>query len=314
MSSSCPICGTNSKSNVVQVRSGKEMELFHCEECDFDFFTLDPSKDLADDKLDESRLKSAGLDIPSIEKDFENGLKQSKVLIEEFIDDTDVNKNVLEIGCSVGYFLKLVQDRGANPYGIELNIGRVKYVNEHLDIPCHEDLAVYEKEGLTFKKIFLFYVLEYIPSPIAYFERLIGLLEEGGEIILVSPNLDDFLKDGWQNKAFDKFFYDEHAINYFTVKSMNRFAEKLSASNFVVSSRQGYSIVNHVSWFLTNAPRTTGIVGGDKFLKDINELLTTSGLSFSDEVVSLFNQFDQDYKKLLEENDYGNQIHLIIKK
>lgn len=314
MSSSCPICRYNVDSKIIQVRSGKEMELFHCSDCDFDFFNLDPSKALADDKLDESRLKSAGLDIPSIEKDFENGLKQSKVLLDEFIDDSDINKNVLEIGCSVGYFLKLVQDKGVNPYGIELNVGRVKYVNEHLNIPCQEDLAVYEKQGKEFKKIFLFYVLEYIPNPIAYFERLIGLLAEGGEIILVSPNLDDFLKDGWQNNAFGKFFYDEHAINYFTVKSMHRFAEKLSASSFVVSSRQGYSIVNHVSWYLTNAPRTTGIVGGDKFLIDINEFLKTSGLSFSDEVVSLVNQFDQNYKRLLEANDYGNQIHLIIKK
>ena len=314
MSSNCPICRNNADSKIIQVRSGKEMELFHCSNCDFDFFNIDPSKALADDKLDESRLKSAGLDIPSIDKDFENGLKQSKVLIDEFIDDSDFNKNVLEIGCSIGYFLKLVQDKGANPYGIELNVVRVKYVNEHLNIPCHDDLEVYEKQGKKFKKIFLFYVLEYIPNPIAYFERLIGLLDEGGEIILVSPNLDDFLKDGWQNKSFGKFFYDEHAINYFTVKSMRRFAEKLSASSFVVSSHQGYSIVNHVSWYLTNAPRTTGIVGGDKFLKDINELLKTSGLSFSDEVVSLVNQFDQNYKRLLEANDYGNQIHLIIKK
>ena len=314
MSSKCPICIKEADSKIIQVRSGKAMELFHCSECEFNFLNLDPSKALADDKLDESRLKSTGLDIPSTEKDFENGLKQSKVLIDEFIDDTDFNKNVLEIGCSVGYFLKLAQDKGANPFGIELNVGRAKYVNEHLNIPCHEDLAVYEKQGAKFKKIFLFYVLEYIPNPIAYFERLIGLLDVGGEIILVSPNLDDFLKDGWQNKAFDKFFYDEHAINYFTVKSMHRFAEKLSASSFVVSSRQGYSIVNHLSWFLINAPRTTGIVGGDKFLKDINELLTTSGLSFSDEVILLINQFDQNYKKLLEVNDYGNQIHLIIKK
>ena len=70
MSSECPICRKKAESKTIQVRSGKEMELFNCSECDFDFFNLDPSKALADDKLDESRLRSAGLDIPSIEKDF----------------------------------------------------------------------------------------------------------------------------------------------------------------------------------------------------------------------------------------------------
>jgi hypothetical protein len=314
MSTKCSICATPAQGKQVIVRNGKELILYHCNECDFEFFDNDPTALLAADKLDESRLKSAGLDIPSIDRDFENGIKQSLPYIDRFISDKDKNTNILEIGCSVGYFLKLLKDKGTNPYGIELNVSRARYVNEYLGIPCYETLEQCEAQGIRFKKMFLFYVLEYIPDPVSYFNRLLNMMEEGGSIILVSPNLDDFLKDTWQNPGFNKFFYDEFAINYFTPKSIDRFASKLFVKGYEVETKQGYSFVNHVSWYFTNAPRTTGIVGGDKFITDITELLATSDSPFKDEMIALIKKFDLDYKTLIEKNSYGNQVYLTIYK
>lgn len=314
MSINCSICGAVSVPRTIKVRSGKEMEIFHCNYCNFDFFDLDPTSLLADDKLDESRLKSAGLDIPSIDKDFENGTRQSLPYLDEFISENDKGTNILEIGCSVGYFLKLLKDKGVNPYGVELNISRTRYVNEYLNIPCYDTLEKCEASQIKFKKIFLFYVLEYIPNPVEYFTRLIAMLDEGGSIILVSPNLDDFLKDVWQNPGFGSFFYDECAINYFTFKATKVFADALPASSYQLYTKQGYSFVNHTSWHLTNKPRTTGIVGGDKFVDTIVELFATSKIDFKNEVITLFKKFDADYKKLIEDNNYGNQIYLILNK
>jgi len=314
MNASCTICGASSNSRTIDVRGNKRMGIYHCEICDFDFFVNDPTKGLADDKLDESRLKSAGLDIPSIEKDFANGIKQSQHYMETLVDESDKGKNILEIGCSVGYFLQLLKDYGAIPYGVELNLGRTQYVNEHLGIPCFETLEKCEAKQIKFKKIFLFYVLEYIPDPVNYFKRLINMLEEGGSIIVISPNLDDFLKDGWQNPGFNKFFYDEFAINYFTVKATRRFAELIPVKNFDLYTKQGYSFLNHTSWYLTNAPRTTGIVGGDTFLDNVVELFRTSPVSFKEDMITLINKFDSEYKKIIEANDFGNRIYLILNK
>ncbi len=39
---------------------------------------------------------------------------------------------------------------------------------------------------------------------------------------MVTPNLDDTLKDLWRNEAFGRFFYDEHAINYLTATTVDR--------------------------------------------------------------------------------------------
>ena len=290
------------------------MNLYRCEDCDFNFFNLDPSISLSEDNLDESRLKSAGLNIPSVDEDFKNGLKQSKPYLHKFIDKDDKDSNILEIGCSIGYFLTLLKKNNINPYGVELNQTRANYVREYLQIPCFDTLEKCEKTGIKFKKIFLFYVLEYISEPIKYFKRLINILEPGGSIILITPNLNDSLKDLWGNNGFNQFFYDEHAINYFSVKSAKKFAKLLPLFDFKIYSKQGYSFLNHSSWHFTNKPRTTGIVGGDVFIEDLTESFKISKTSFKNQMINLFTDFDKNYKKILENNNYGNQIIMILNK
>ena len=119
MNVNCLICNQKCSSSKVSVRSGKEMNLYRCKDCDFNFFNLDPSVALSKDKLDQSRLKSAGLNIPSINEDFKNGTIQSKPYLDKFIDKNDIHSNILEIGCSVGYFLNLLKNNDINPFGIE---------------------------------------------------------------------------------------------------------------------------------------------------------------------------------------------------
>jgi len=190
----CPICKAGARSRQISVRSGKQMELWHCLSCNFDFFAHDPTEGLIHDKLDQSRLKAAGLDIPTVEQDFANGLRQSVPYIQEYIDASDHDRNVLEIGCSWGYFLKLLKDTGAKPYGIELNVVRRGYVNKEIGIPCDGSLQECEDRGIRFKKIFLFYVLEYVPDPLEYLQRLGSLLDDDGSLIIITPNLLDPLK------------------------------------------------------------------------------------------------------------------------
>lgn len=321
----CPICKASASSRMVTVRSGKEMTLWHCNPCEYDFFAHDPTASLAANNLDETRLKASGLDIPSRDADFANGLNQSRVLIAEYIDPADKGKNILEIGCSWGYFLKLVRDFGASPYGVEVNSIRARYVNDDLRIPCFKDLESCEASKTLFHKIFLFYVLEYIPDPVAYLQRLINMLDEGGSLVVITPNLNDAIKDLYRNEGFMKFFYDEHAINYFSSESVRQIVKKLNMLASNIETRQGYSFINHINWFLNNAPRTTNVVGGDNFVRDFTGLLqerksehipgwSDHHKTIARELSRLIQGVDLKYKQILENHEYGNQIRFIIKK
>jgi 2-polyprenyl-3-methyl-5-hydroxy-6-metoxy-1,4-benzoquinol methylase len=309
---------------MINVRNGKQFALWHCSSCDYEFFAHDPSHALAANKLDESRLKAAGLDIPTLERDFANGIEQSRPYLAEYIDDSDRGANVLEIGCSWGYFLKLARDAGAKPFGVEVNAIRAQYVNDQLVIPCDTSLDACEARGIKFRKIFLFYVLEYVPSPVAYMQRLMSLLEPNGKLIVITPNLNDSLKDLWRNEGFRRFFYDEYAINYMTPRTVEVMLARLSKRDSIVTTRQGYSFVNHISWFLTQAPRTTGVVGGDNFVRAIDALLRpdeadatksdTARQVLAGDLAGLIERFDVEYRRILERGRYGNQIRFMVTK
>jgi hypothetical protein len=317
----CTICEGLVKKRMVKVRSGKKLELHHCSNCSFDFFIHDPSEALSENKLDGSRLKSAGLDVPTIELDFHNGTQQSKSLLQEYLDHSDKSCNMLEIGCSIGYFLKLMKDFGCKPYGVEINASRSNYVNTILDIPCFTDLTQIEERGIKFKKIFLFYILEYVPDPVVYLARLIDLLEVGGSLICVTPNAADTLIDIWDNKGFKDFFYDEYSVNYMSLQTVKVILSKLNYTQADVVTRQGYSFASHLNWYFTEKPKTTGIVGGDNFISDIStQLIQTSKnknlwekqYSVATEIAELLQKFDTDYRAILEAEDCGNQIHFNI--
>lgn len=325
MQVNCSICGEAARDRPITTRSRTARTLWHCAPCDYDFFAHDPTPDIALDKLDESRLKAAGLDIPTRERDFANGTAQSRALVAEYIDAADRGANVLEVGCSWGYFLNLVREAGAHPHGVELNAVRAAYVSDELGFPCDVGLAACEARGVRFRKIFLFYVLEHMTDPVADLRRLIGLLEDGGQLIVVTPNLSDALKDLWRNEGFSRFFYDEHSIHYLSMRAVERLVARLPGRDAAVTTRQGYSFINHVSWFLSNAPRTTGVVGGDNFVRDAQASLAfeaaTAGPApgqgshvVASRLSDLIGRFDAEYRRVLEEHRYGNQVRFVIRK
>jgi SAM-dependent methyltransferase len=299
----------------VTIRSGTKLILNSCSSCDFDFFGSDPSADLADDKLDGSRLASAGLSVPAREEDFANGLAQSAELVSTYLDASDVGANVLEIGCSWGYFLKLVDDLGAVPYGVELNAVRRESVKSDLGIDCYASIDEAKSVGTKFRKIFLFYVIEYIPDPVTYLKELRDLLAPGGEVIIITPNKHDPLRDIWSNPGFESFFFDEYSVGYHSLSSLQVLLERASAQATELATRQGYSLANHLRWHFTNAPLASGIVGGDDLTASITEVLTSQGspreqASTCNAIARLIEQADSSYRRLLEESQLGNQLHL----
>ena len=157
----------------------------------------------------------------------------------------------------------------------------------------------------------LFYVLEYIPEPVKYLSRLINLLQKPGKIVIVTPNLKDPLKDIWKNKAFGEFFYDKHAVNYFSSKSLESLFQHLISYNnnlkHSTRSLQGYSIINHIGWFLNNKPSTTGKVGGDYFMDDLNKIFYEKN-DICSTLKEMIISFDRNYKDILQSNNTTNYL------
>ena len=102
--------------------------------------------------------------------------------------------NLLEIGCSGGFFLDEAQKTGFQVTGTELNQEAVKYGRDVLN------LLVYSEQDLSsikfpekFNVIAMFNLLEHIPKPYEFLKYITDhLLAEGGKCVIEIPNIFTF--------------------------------------------------------------------------------------------------------------------------
>jgi len=310
----CWICNSSTIQRTVRLRDDSQNKINACQDCGFEFFNLENMEAIKNNQFEDLRLASAGLKIPDINQDFNNGYNQSEEYIKRYIDSDSKEIEVLEIGCSWGYFLARLKEKNINCIGLEKNPVRQKFVQNKTGFKCYNDLIKVEEKNMNFDKIFMFYTLEYISNPLDYIKRLLKLLKPNGELIIYTPNLSDILKDSWNNEAFNKFFYEKQTIGYYTLESMRRLVKKVKNNkiSYQLSTEQGYSFYNHLSWYLTNKPKSTGIVGGDNFT---NEILSTfkQNTDIEQALKALILNFDNEYKKIVEKSKAGNRIILIMK-
>lgn len=316
----CKICKKKTKSKTVVTRSNEKKIIHFCYYCDYEFFSHDPIKNLSSNKLNISRLKKAGLNIPKINIEFKNGIEQSKNYLEQYIKKKDLKKYILDVGCSLGYFLYSCKKFGCKKvYGLEVNEINRKYVKKKLKIRCENNIKVYEKEKISFDKIFLFYSLEYVSDPLNFIRKLYLSLNKGGEIIIITPNKNDVIKNLLVEEHYINFFYDINSINYFSHKSLREILKELNFRNFKIYNNQGYSLLNLFNWFLNKKPMPSSWVGEDSLFKDFLNKINRNKNNFKDNFFSrrLSNfiiKINNEYKKNLKKNNLGNQIILKIKK
>ena len=121
-------------------------------------FSHNPKKKLFSNKLNISRLKQAGLKIPTLNEDFKNGTFQSKIYMKKYLKKNE-KKNILEIGCSFGYFSKFTQKKQFQKYySVEINQTCKNFINKKLKIPCYSTIEDIEKKFYLIK-YFYFIVL-----------------------------------------------------------------------------------------------------------------------------------------------------------
>ncbi len=101
---------------------------------------------------------------------------------------------LLDIGCSIGLFLKIARQNGFATTGVELNTDCADFGRKHFNIDIYskriEDLSFPEE---TFDVITIFDVLEHIPDMDRFLLELGRILKKDGLLMLQSPNIDSFM-------------------------------------------------------------------------------------------------------------------------
>lgn len=189
----------------------------------------------------------------------------------------------LDIGCGEGYFLKLLNEAGWKPYGVEpsekqASIARQRYCAEVIVAPF--ELTNFQPHWFDF--VAIRHVLEHLPAPMSTLRTIRQLIRPGGWLLVEVPNLHRPMSIGLED-----FFNVMHLFNLspvtlghmlnkvgFTVVKQD---ESLAYPAFrVVARRQ--EIPNDLEPFINDYPNAVAKVRAykqqrDTMISDIRERL-----------------------------------------
>lgn len=172
------------------------------------------------------------------------------------------NKKILDFGCGKGDFLKLINNE-CEAYGYELDklcLGALK--DDGLNVFDTMDNFGCDK----FQSIFMFHVLEHIPSQIDTLLFLRSRLEDHGSLIIEVPHgLDSMLHINHLPQFKNFSLWTQHLVLH-TENSLQHLIEYCGLKLEHVYYLQRYDLANHYKWLSSGKP------GGhkDPSLKFIN--------------------------------------------
>ena len=133
-----------------------------------------------------------------------------------------INGKLLDIGCSTGGYLKLMNKEGWQIFGLEMNKKCISYLKKNI-----KNLIVFEGhiEDISLKREFFdvincSMVLEHLYNPLKSLEKIHQSLKKNGQLIVSVPNFN-----GIEFKLFGRFCYalqvPQH-LNHFTDQTISK--------------------------------------------------------------------------------------------
>ncbi len=182
----CVICKSNKPQFIFKA---KGFDFVRCKKCGLIY----TNPRLAEEKVEKFYKGQKSIDIwadvltSPLQMEYDR--KKFDLRLQWLEKYTDKGK-ILDIGCSVGHFLKIAKDRGWDSYGLELNERAVKYAKEKFGITKIKK-EILEKAGYPknyFSAAGLWGVLEHILHPDRVLKELHKVLKPGGVVVISIPN------------------------------------------------------------------------------------------------------------------------------
>lgn len=207
----CNVCGAEVTS--ILIRKG-EYDVYQCPACRLAFTYPQPAA------IDE-QYDSSYFDLYRKRREFRLKRAETRLKAIELMREPG---RLLDIGCSLGYFVEAANARGWRAAGIEIS----PYASEEarqLDLDVRTGvLEDAHYQDASFECVTMWDVLEHVPDPTQHMLEIHRILSRGGIVVIGTPNLDHVQfrrkREKWRHlKPAEHIFY-------FQQSSITRLLEK----------------------------------------------------------------------------------------
>jgi 2-polyprenyl-3-methyl-5-hydroxy-6-metoxy-1,4-benzoquinol methylase len=223
----CPNCGSRDSS--IAGRKFVLMEVRRCSRCHLMFRWPKDSENF-NLRFYQSRYReTAATELPDSQmvararvKNFRNTSQDLNAKIGMLHELRPSPARVLDFGCSWGYGTFQLKSAGYDAIGFEISKPRAAFGRQMLQLDIIDEYAHLDSLPASgFDLVFTHHVLEHLPTPSGFFQRLPKLLKPGGSILIFVPNCGEGrgnLRTGWKPIVGEK-----HAMAFDTAFFRNAF-------------------------------------------------------------------------------------------
>lgn len=231
-----------------------------CTRCGFVTANYDMSSYDADEIYDEDYFMGS---------EYEHYVRDKDAFIRNFnaridrlqkLDPGRRFENILELGCAYGFFGLVVKQRFPNSQYTGLDItpkpidhGKNEY---NLNLIC-KDYLTFQRGGQTYTDVFMWDVIEHLPSPDAVIEKVYADLDEGGRLYITTGDISALLPR-LQGKRWRMIHPPSH-LHYFSRKTISVLLERKGFRIVAVlypAVRRSLKQIYHSLFILNKSERT----------------------------------------------------------
>lgn len=143
---------------------------------------------------------------------------------------------VLDVGCAAGFFLSVAREMGWDAEGLDISDFAVELVRAEGFKAFCGPLENFPQPEKPYDLVTMWDVIEHVPSPKAYLERIGRLLRPGGYLVIATPVIDSLPRmifgDRWMG------FKEHEHLYFFSSKTLGRILRQ-TGFNPVFSKLEG---------------------------------------------------------------------------
>ena len=221
----CPLCAAGPERHVeLFVKRG--FPIVRCDECELVFANpqVDESLVLDEYRAGADRANDLWVDVLTSERQLELDREKFGEILDE-LEPYRGDGRLLDVGTSIGLFLRLALDRGWDAIGNEFGARAREIARERFDLEVSaEPLDAMGLEPGSFDVVALNSVLEHVNAPREMLRELAALLKPGGVVFLIVPNVDSLACRVLHERAAT--FDGRNHLIYFSPRTLERMLDE----------------------------------------------------------------------------------------